>query len=733
MDKRYIFRRSVSDNQAHHQENLLGYLRGFDPIEKKYHMPKGEAFSPEARACASEYENIYQFGYISKQEYGYIQENLKLVYGSTDVVNDDISTYYLTEEKIIHRYLAIPQLDKMFDEDYFNFEWDMHVGQNFREHRNNYYRDHFIHQIRDMYMMLVMLDEFGFYDASANILKKKGFSKISDYVTKRFSEFRNKNSSQIEVLKKIHDIMEEDATPDPIVDQEMYFSEFFYRYVIYASVMLSALFHDMGYPICHFLEVRQRLSDYNPTLYMITHNSTNSFDQLASLLNPSLLFTLVPPYQIKKSLQMSKAGKYNHGAYSAISFLLQFYNNGIIFSLSPEKQCAIELAALAIYNHTVKFNVVKYDENNAYYAPIFQQNPISFLLRFCDDLQEWDRRYFEISESSDLLFCQKCGAPLLKTVKGGTSQYRCFCPDQDGLIRPDIFIKRKLYLVTVADTVSVNHNDGSDVLDIYIDYDPYKLLLLSNINKTYAKYRFQELRGLKKLISYQNFNIASDKVLPFKYINIGAFMTANPILIKLKILERFLRCCDLNTHDKRSAPLDNLALIREIDKWRSAAGCLLGNIFNDNQKLGTLLVHYTNKTITFYLDLLKCCLQGLSDITVGYRAYIDDYQSKDPLYYDALSILTEDCIRQYRNAQTAENRQCYYAPINEAYYEAYAPNEYEDKLYHSIGVYTSMDNRFNCYDFLKEDVDKSSNAHPYISYYADVRVFQKMNEFMISL
>lgn len=320
---------------------------------------------------------------------------------------------------------------------------------------------------------------------------------------------------------------------------------------------------------------------------------------------------------------------------------------------------------------------------------------------------------------------------MLKTTEGGKSQYKCFCSDQDGLIRPDIFIKRKLYLVTVADTVSVSHNDGSDVLDIYIDYDPYKLLLLSNINKTYAKYRFQELRGLKKLISYQNFKVASDRVLPFKYINIGAFMTANPILIKLKILERFLRCCDLNTHDKQSAPLDNLTLLQEIDKWKSDPGRLIDNIFNGNQKLGTLLVHYANKTIIFYLELLKCCLQGLSSTVAGYKAYIDDYQSKDPLYYEALSILAEDCIRQYHHAQTMENKQRHRAPINKAYYDAYVPNEYEDKLYHSIGVYTRMDNKFNCYDFLKEDIGISSHTHPYISYYADVMVFQKMNEFMV--
>ena len=95
------------------------------------------------------------------------------------------------------------------------------------------------------------------------------------------------------------------------------------KYVIYASSILSALFHDMGYPICHFLEVRNRTSEYNPTLYMYTRNATESFDHIASLLGSSLLFTIVSRDEIKKSMNPNKKGKYDHGAYSAIAFLLQ--------------------------------------------------------------------------------------------------------------------------------------------------------------------------------------------------------------------------------------------------------------------------------------------------------------------------------------------------------------------------------------------------------------------------
>ena len=722
----YEFRRSKNSATNHSSSNqsMLEYLREFDPIEKKYNPQNKPVLPTQARACASEYENSQQFGAISKQEYSFIQENLKLVYSDPNEVKDDIDAYYLTEERIIHRYLAIPQLDKMFDEDYFNFEWDMHVGQNFNEHRNDYYRDHFIHQIRDMYMMLVLLDEFGFYKATSHILQKSNFSKISDYVGKKLLTFEmNNHAPQYERLKLIYSAMKNSGGYNLSFNEAAYITDYFYRYVIYASSMLSALFHDMGYPICHFLEVRHRLSDYNPTLYMFTQNTTDSFDQLASLLNPSLLFTVVSSHRIKASLQANKNGKFNHGAYSAIAFLLQFYNNGIIFSLSPEKQCAIELAALAIYNHTEKFNIVKYDKTNGYYAPIFQQNPVSFLLRLCDDLQEWDRRYFEISNSSDLLFCPQCGAPLMKSTGEGRTKYICRCSGKEPLLRPDIFTKRKLYLVTVADTVSVKHADESDTLDITINYDLYKLLLLANMNETYAKYRLKELRGLKKLISCQNLQYASDAKLRFKYIKIEYFMTANPLLIKLKILERYITYINPSDGENRNNPLSRAELIKEISKYEIQPAAFLKGNLDEDIRPGCPLYDFliTRKGVIFYLNLLRFCLQGTTKKNTRYAHFIDAYRNRNILYYDAMNVLLKDCFEQYKRDKEIEEAGSN-APVCDVYFEHYVDKKFEDTLYHSICVYTEANNSFNRFDN-----QTSIPSIPYISYFEDIMVFYKMN------
>ena len=419
---------SDNHNQGTNKIDMLDYFNDFDPIECKYQVKQGTV----AYTKAAKYEDAYQFGRLNKRTYSYMMENLKLVYGQDNpVVEKDIVLYHLIESKIINQYFGISQLNDLFDEDYFNFEWDMHVGQNFSEHHNDYYRDHFIHQIRNLYMMLVMLDKFGIYGASRSAFESKAAGKLSEYVSQMKRIFQRQTmDSHMNILREI---CQSSGTT-----QEQYIEDYFNRYIIYASSMLSALFHDLGYPICHFLEVRHRVSSFNPTLYMFTHNAVESFDMLASKLSGSLLFTIVSQAEIKKRLELAPSKeKYDHGAYSAIAFLLHFYETGRIHSLSAEKQCAIEMAALAIYNHTAKFRCITGKKEQKYYSMVFQANPVSFLLRLCDDLQEWDRRYFEISQASDLLFCQKCGSPFLKypVHRPDENKYKCNC---DGEVNPPI-------------------------------------------------------------------------------------------------------------------------------------------------------------------------------------------------------------------------------------------------------------------------------------------------------
>lgn len=694
---------------------MLKFLSEFDPIRKKYEFGQFQ-LTVKARAIASEFEEMQRFGNLTKHEFSHIRKNLELVYWDKDITQKDIIAYYRVEKKVIHQYLAIPQLDKLFDEDYFNFEWDMHVGQNFNEHRNEYYRDHFIHQIRDMYMMLVLLDDFGFYDASYEILTDREPVKISDYTHKKWQQFqRDQTLPQRLVLNKILK-----ANEGGIGLQEDYARQYFFHYVINASAMLSALFHDMGYPICHFLETRHRISAYNPFMKIFTHYVTDSFDELEMKLSDSLLFTIVSTDEIKAALQSKEKGRYDHGVYSAIVFLLQFYENGLIFSLSPEKQCAIELAAVAIYNHTVEYDIVKYKEKNNYCWPLFRQNPISFLLRFCDDLQEWDRRYFEISSASDLIFCPTCGAPILEDLaeektretddsskpKRRSNRYRCLCSGRV-LPRPDIFVKRKLYLVTVADSVRIavesTMNRADDkMLTVSIDYDFYKLLLLSNINNTYAKYRAKELYELKMLISNQDYSFQTNKKLSFRHIKLNYFMSANPLLIKLKILEGFMG---------------------KEGIWEFVIEGFEVNIL---QFLPEERIPETDKitdAFPFYINLLRDCQDRPYDIET-FESYFEEiyreYFTGDLEYDNALRYLATDCFMQYKKEELSFDGNPFgSSDAYDSYCKPYIDKKDETRLYNAISLFTDQRSRCNRYS----NADKK-----YISYYKDIYLFYLMNE-----
>ena len=59
---------------------------------------------------------------------------------------------------------------------------------------------------------------------------------------------------------------------------------------------------------------------------------------------------------------------------------MHFYYGGRIYSMSGEKRCLIEMSALAIYHHTDRFSEAE--------RMVYLQDPISYMVRLCDDLQE---------------------------------------------------------------------------------------------------------------------------------------------------------------------------------------------------------------------------------------------------------------------------------------------------------------------------------------------------------
>ena len=514
-------------------DEMIRFYEQLDIIRFKY----GEGRTNKLYQELDEYETENQMFMFTKRSYEDAAENLNLVYGDKKKTNESIELLDLILNKIIGQYINIDGMERLFSLSYIDFEWEMHLSADYKMHNMKFYRDHFIHQIRDAYMAHQLLSEYGFEDCVRTVLENESISKISRYVQKCLSQQKRRPKDSLRRRMELLD-------PD-----------FYMRNLIYMSTYMAALFHDIGYPEAHHLSSSERIVEYIAGLYNISDASGN-LHRVFALLQNSLLFRLVPYEEIRDKIISDR----DHGAISAIVFLLNFYENGAIFRLPPYKGAAIELAGLAIYNHTNVYALLK-PKKKKWDAgrPCFAANPIAYLLRLSDDLQEWDRTYFLVSKGSNILFCNRCRTPLIGIRYTDEediqrSRYMCNCKSAfrsylDAEERSTCFVQafdgkskfsyRRIYNVTVCDKLEITkkETEGNTTrkkrgrLLISLKYDSYKLLHAAFAHPTYAKYRIKELNELKLMLEMQD-------VMPYVYLDY--FVTSNPIHIKVKMIEEYL-------------------------------------------------------------------------------------------------------------------------------------------------------------------------------------------------
>ncbi len=520
------------------QSNMLKYYQEeFEPVIKKYGSCL-DCIREEKRDKAYrrfyEYEDNRQFSELTKKEFGDIRDNLKLVYENDKLTEEIIEIYDLVYDKVISQYINIDGIERLFSENYINFEWEMHLGIDYEGHSMNFYRDHFIHQVRDAYMMDILLQE-GFENKIKAILGNVGNSKISRYVCKYVNQQMEKTDMVAEELS---------GTAEDRETVEANRRDFYFHNIIYMSSYMSALFHDIGYPEVANMQSGRNILAYIANVYNFGSGYID-FDKIITVLQNSLLFRVVSPKEIRARVEGKKI---DHGAVSALMFLLHFYENGAIGGLEPYKKCAVELAGLAIYNHTNKYLYLQgRDErkkrNTQYERNVFTLSPISYLLRICDDLQEWERIYFEISSKANMIICDKCRTPIVRKKKvDGDVYYLCNCNCSEEEKRADTgvfetvfnrgsFPYRRLYNVTVCKELFFDILEEKNIYVFTLNYDLGRLLNVAYINPSYAKYRIQELNQLKKMFVRQDMK----EMIYLKY-----FMTANIILIKTQIVKQYL-------------------------------------------------------------------------------------------------------------------------------------------------------------------------------------------------
>ena len=251
-------------------------------------------------------------------------------------------------------------------------------------------------------------------------------------------------------------------------------------------------------------------------------------------------------------------------------------------------------------------------------------------------------------------------------------------------------MRRSLYLVTTSDTVSAEINQEDKTLDVEIYYDRYRLLMMSNINETYAKYRYKELTGLQNLLANQIYDAKEFNRIRLKY-----FMSANPILIKLKIFEEYL---EKVLKDK------NYLFANQNWSIANTLYCL-----GKNSNIVPLHTSLFFAHLQFYRDLLLLCKKCKTQLNEKEHQIKNFLSSNSSLYpsqcKEILEVLIKDCLLQYSK---------------EGHWEDDALNPYtdkktEDKLYSCIRKYIDPENPLN------------NLENNYIGFFSDAWLFKEMN------
>ena len=485
------------------------------------------------------YEESQQIWNIktTRDNYSHTTDVYRYLYGeSANRTIERVELLRLVHNAILRPYINLPGLEEQFSSSYCEFEWALHNDANFKgtDAESKYYRDHFEHQARNLYMMLLLLlrEEYGVQQYCCDLLQKEDAGDIPEYVSKWVNQQVFRVDQVPEILIKAAHLQN--------MEPEKYIRKYTINYAVTASCVLAALFHDLAYPLCSHLERGAQIRSFTPQMTPFLPHHAHNFNEMYALLKNSLLFLVVSRDELEKSLHYDKDNDFikQHGAYSAIAFLYSFYQGNALEQLPIEKRLAVELAALAIYDHTMPLAIHGKKAQN--FSIAFHINPIAFLLRMCDDLQEWDRKYFEVTRHEEEFICPDCHTPVvalyLPTPHNAHGQQRppihvCRCGIEHQRLHNN-FIHRSFNLVTTCDKLTFDKVGGK--LNVVLHYNPYALLRMACISVGYANYRSGDLKKSKKILNHQQ--IAND----LRSVEVNYFLSANPFLLKAQILREYL-------------------------------------------------------------------------------------------------------------------------------------------------------------------------------------------------
>lgn len=391
-------------------------------------------------------EKVWQRS-LTSYNFEQIYETRQAVYSEEEVCNelcmmDDILHIFQT-------YFWIPGIDRLLVNNYGALENDIFLEYDGNTGMPKKIREHYKHQYRNAYLGSILLLDYDFLDAMTQCILES-------------------NSIFASYIKALIGLEEKSI-----------------RRVLYLGYFISAMFHDIGYPLDFFMRKVRQIHQYVPFYKIISSNVKTEFVELKASLAGSLLFELIDAEMIEE-----KYHRNDHGCLSAISFLLNFYTSGSIFALDDDERCVIEISALAIYKHTDR---LKND------FMIFEEDPLSYMVRLCDDLQEWERLLLVINEKHNYLKCAECGS----VIRPKGRQYQCDCGVRYEKIT-DITNKKVNY-ISLCNELRLCYDREKRMLEIELEFDDYKQIEILMDDYCAVKKRKEELKKVRNYLSFQKY------------------------------------------------------------------------------------------------------------------------------------------------------------------------------------------------------------------------------------
>lgn len=729
------------DTKVFSSDEMQNYLEDFDVIGQKYFywldkqtVDKSELDDLKDRIFRRWHQNDMIDRYSVENAIDTYQ-TLEKVYGKKYRGDENylkVGLPNLVTERFLKHYVNIPGADKLFSSKYFGFEWGMHLEYKEKKKDYSYYRDHYIHQIRNMYEMFIMLDDLKFRDLCKTVYSQNN-SVIGECIWHSIDEeirgLRLEDESIFQDIYKIYEKSVNGKLKLGELQREIYFHE-----IICSASVLAALVHDIGYPVTYMSRVADELQDFVPIIRDFMDIKMN-IPHIYAELEQSVLFRFFSHELIEKKLKDR-----DHGAVSAVILLKYYYNKGFIRQFSPVKRMVIELAAVVIFSHTLKYKIhdeKEYDE----IRPMFYENPLSFLFRLCDDMQEWDREYFEISFKHNYFICEKCHTMHYYDKK--EKKYYCCCNTSRG-INLTGFLYRRLVQVNTSDEVVMQYsygesNDTIGKLVIHIKYDLFKLLLMSNYNSNFAKIRAEEIRKIKRELANQR---------NFPQTLIDSVITANPIILKIKIIEKFDdNSFNINLNRMDYSDVDALFecikkendFYGEVEKFINKITCIK---LKQRTETDTVIVGLESTLMTdklkFYVRMMfagKIIRTYGRSIKINGRALnVDDLyelflrMASDTLFAEwdlsdpALQYLCADYLWQCRNELSP--KQFFDDSEINSYYDLYIQTDF---IGDEVRAYT---NESKYGEIVRKCISRELYSPIPIDFFSDLYMFYEMNEYI---